>query len=282
MGQNSIRCNLSKEDIIAEIRLTLSADFEHKKGIVVVEGEDDILFFNGKLHPDVDLRESFSGKCGVEEIVCYFSDDRVIGICDIDYDSRSTCPKMLYYDYSCLEMMLISNNSVFSSFFYAYYQGSKSPQEIRQQILSNLKWLSLYRKLSSNNSWGVRFNGLSIAKAFDQNDQTIDITNLLGQIHTINPGLISHNREQLRLLSEAYRGEYTLEQYLLITQGHDFLYFFQALCEVSKRSKGKSPSVEELFRALLCSCHRENFFEFELYQNLISYQDTYGVLFLPN
>lgn len=282
MGQNSIRCNLSKEDIIAEIRLTLSADFEHKKGIVVVEGEDDILFFNGKLHPDVDLRESFSGKCGVEEIVCYFSDDRVIGICDIDYDSRSTCPQILYYDYSCLEMMLISNNSVFSSFFYAYYQGSKSPQEIRQQILSNLKWLSLYRKLSSNNSWGVRFCGLSIAKAFNQNDQTIDITNLLGQIHTINPGLISHNREQLGLLSEACRGEYALEQYLLITQGHDFLYCFQALCEASKRSKGKSPSVEELFRALLCSCHRENFFEFELYQSLISYQATYGVLFLPS
>lgn len=282
MGQNSIRCNLSKEDIIAEIRLTLSADFEHKKGIVVVEGEDDILFFNGKLHPDVDLRESFSGKCGVEEIVCCFSDDRVIGIRDIDYDSRSTCPQMLYYDYSCLEMMLISNNSVFSSFFYAYYQGSKSPQEIRQQILSNLKWLSLYRKLNSNNSWGVRFSGLSIAKAFDQNDQTIDITNLLGQIRTINPGLISHNREQLELLSEACRGEYALEQYLLITQGHDFLYCFQALCEASKRSKGKSPSVEELFRALLCSCHSENFFEFELYQNLISYQATYGVLFLPN
>lgn len=282
MGQNSIRCNLSKEDIIAEIRLTLSADFEHKKGIVVVEGEDDILFFNGKLHPDIDLRESFSGKCGVEEIVCYFSDDRVIGICDIDYDSRSTCPQMLYYDYSCLEMMLISNDSVFSSFFYAYYQGSKSPQEIRLQILSNLKWLSLYRKLSSNNRWGVRFNGLSIAKAFNQDNQTIDITNLLGQIHTINPGLISHNRGQLELLSKVCRGEYALEQYLLITQGHDFLYCFQALCESSKRLKGKSPSVEELFRALLCSCHHENFSEFELYQSLISHQATYGVLFLPS
>lgn len=282
MGQNSIRCNLSKEDIIAEIRLTLSADFEHKKGIVVVEGEDDILFFNGKLHPDIDLRESFSGKCGVEEIVCYFLDDRVIGICDIDYDSRSTCPQMLYYDYSCLEMMLISNDSVFSSFFYAYYQGSKSPQEIRLQILSNLKWLSLYRKLSSNNSWGVRFNGLSVAKAFNQENQTIDITNLLGQIHTINPGLISHNRGQLELLSEACRGEYALEQYLLITQGHDFLYCFQALCKSSKRLKGKSPSVEELFRALLCSCHHENFSEFKLYQSLISYQATYGILFLPS
>ena len=55
MGQNSILSNLSKEDIIAEIRLTLATDFEHKKAVVIVEGEDDIQFFNGKLHEDVDL-----------------------------------------------------------------------------------------------------------------------------------------------------------------------------------------------------------------------------------
>ena len=46
MGQNSIRSNQNKNDIIAEIRLALSADFEHKKGFVIVEGEDDITFFN--------------------------------------------------------------------------------------------------------------------------------------------------------------------------------------------------------------------------------------------
>ena len=189
---------------------------------------------------------------------------------------------MLYYDYSCLEMMLISNDSVFSPFFYAYYQGSKSPQEIRSQVLSNLKWLSLYRKLSSENGWDVRFNGLSVTKSFDQDKQIIDIARLLEQIHTLNPGLISRNRGQLELLSEACRHEYSLEEYLLITQGHDFLYCFQAFCESTKRLKGKSPSVEELFRALLCSCHPNNFSEFQLYQSLISYQATYNLLFLPS
>lgn len=69
---------------------------------------------------------------------------------------------------------------------------------------------------------------------------------------------------------------------LLITQGHDFLYCFQAFCESTKRLKGKSPSVEELFRALLCSCHPNNFSEFQLYQSLISYQATYNLLFLPS
>ena len=72
MGANSIHSNLSKDDIIADIRLTLSADFEHEKIVIVVEGEDDIVFFNGKLHPDVDIHESFSGKQGVKEIVTFF------------------------------------------------------------------------------------------------------------------------------------------------------------------------------------------------------------------
>lgn len=72
MGTNSIHSNLSKEDIIADIRLTLSADFEHAKTVVVVEGEDDVVFLNGKLRSDVDIHESFSGKHGVKEIIDYF------------------------------------------------------------------------------------------------------------------------------------------------------------------------------------------------------------------
>lgn len=282
MGQNSIHCNLSKEDIIAEIRLTLAADFDHKKGIVVVEGADDILFFNGKLHQDIDIRESFSGKRGVEEIVSHFSDDRVIGICDADYDLRNACPQMLFYDYSCLEMMLISNDSVFSPFFYAYYQGPKSPQEVRLQVLSNLKWLSLYRKLSTEHNWDVKFSGISIAKAFNRTSQKIDIANLLGQIRSINSGQTSPNRRQLELLSEACKEEYTLDRYLFITQGHDFLYCFQSLCESTKRLNRKSPGAGELFHSLLCSCHYENFLESELYQSLVLYQATYNISLLPS
>lgn len=282
MGQNSILSNLSKEDIIAEIRLTLATDFEHKKAVVIVEGEDDIQFFNGKLHEDVDLRESFSGKLGVVEIVNHFSDDRVIGICDKDYDLQSTCRQLFYYDFSCLEMMLIANDSAFFPVVYTYYRGSKMPYEIRLQLLANLKWLSLYRKLSVDNNWAVRFNGLSISKAYDSTMQTIDIGNLLQQINTNNPGLISRNREQLELLSTTCREEYDLGGYLLITQGHDFMYCFQAFCKSERKLKGKSPGAEELFHALLCSYRKEDFTETALYQSLVSHQATYGVRILAS
>lgn len=281
MGQNSIRCNLSKEDIIAEIRMTLAADFEHKKGIVIVEGKDDLLFLKGKLNRSVDVQESFSGKHGVEEIVDHFSDDRVIGICDVDYDSRSPSVQMFYYDYSCLEMMLISNDTVFSSFSHVYYQGLKEPKDLRLQVLSDLEWLSLYRKLNAEQSWGVRFKGISITKAFNKSTQKIEIEGLQRQLDEINaPRLQSHR--QLEMVSEAHRGEYTIEQYYLITQGHDFLYLFQAICESVKGSKGKSPDVDELFHALVCSYHYEIFLESRLYQSLLEYQSTYDISILPS
>lgn len=78
MGKNSIQSNLTKDDLIAEIRLTLGADFKREHTVIIVEGEDDISFFNGKLSSNVDIRESFSGKRGVLEIVSLFSDSRVI------------------------------------------------------------------------------------------------------------------------------------------------------------------------------------------------------------
>lgn len=275
MGYNSIHSNLSKEDIIAEIRLTLAADFEHEKIIIIVEGEDDIQFFNGKLHQDVDVRESFSGKCGVSEIVNYFSDDRVIGIRDIDYDVRSSSPQLFYYDYCCLEMMLISNDSVFSPFFYTYYHGSKRPGEIKLFLLSNLKWLSLYRRLSAEKRWNINFRGLSLKKALDTTTHKLNIANLLCQINKLNPGLAPNNREYLRQISLACREEYDQDRYLHITQGHDFLHYFQSLCELVKYRKGKSPNTAELFRSLVCSYRKENFIQSNLYQELVNYQITY-------
>lgn len=59
MGKNSIQSNLTKDDLIAEIRLTLGADFKREHTVIIVEGEDDISFFYGKLSSNVDIRESF-------------------------------------------------------------------------------------------------------------------------------------------------------------------------------------------------------------------------------
>lgn len=279
MGANSIHSNLSKEDIIADIRLTLSADFDHKKTVVVVEGEDDVVFFNGKLHPDVDVHESFSGKRGVKEIIAHFSDDRVIGICDIDYDQPSQYPQLFCYDFSCLEMMLISKDSVFRSFCYTYYHGTLSPDEVRFKLLFDLKWLSYYRKLSVERDWNIRFNGISISAAFNKKTKMLDIPSLISQLSRINPGLIE-DRERLQEISVECCKTYPIEQYFLITQGHDFLRYFQAFCESVHYTKRKLPGESELFRSLVCAYRKEDFMDSTLYRSLFEYEATYGLTIL--
>ena len=279
MGANSIHSNLSKDDIIADIRLTLSADFKHEKTVIVVEGEDDIVFFNGKLHPDVDIHESFSGKQGVKEIVTFFSDDRVIGICDTDYDQPSQCPQLLYYDFSCLEMMLISKDSVFRPFFYTYYHGKFSPDEVRLQLLFDLRWLSYCRKLSAERDWYIKFNGISITAAFKQETKMLDIPILISQLSRINPGFIE-NRERLQAISVECRKDCPIEQCFLITQGHDFLHYFQAFCEAVHHTKRKLPGVSELFRSLVCAYRKEDFMDSTLYRSLCEYETTYGLTIL--
>ena len=281
METNSIKANLSKEDTIADIRMTLGADFEHKKCIVLVEGEDDIVFFNGKLHRDIEIKESFSGKRGVKEIVEEFSDNRVIGICDADYDATD-CPRLLYYDNSCLEMMLVSNDNAFGSLFCIYYQGKMQAGIIRLQIFSNLKWLSLYRKLSSENNWGVNFKGVSINNAFNNDTYNIEIPKLLKQISEQNPHLSESIRSHVDSVVEAANVELDLNQYLRITQGHDFIFCFRCYCEAVHVTKGKTPSAAEILHVLIGSFPRDAWKNTTLYRELNQYETSHSLKLLSS
>lgn len=60
---NSIRSNLTKNDIISEIKLSISADYlDNKKVFLLVEGNSDVLFLKKFVNEYVELLESFSGK----------------------------------------------------------------------------------------------------------------------------------------------------------------------------------------------------------------------------
>ena len=271
MGQNSIKSNLSKEDIIAEIRLTLSADFCHEKSIVIVEGEDDICFLNGKLLPHVDVYESYSGKQGVKEIVRAFSDDRVIGICDRDYDPCTSNSGIYYYDYCCLEMMLVSNDTVFSNFCYGYYRGSKDPLLLREELLQQLEELSLYRKLSAENDWGIKFSGISFGNAVDDNGR-LDIEEMINQIKSINPCFSTSIQSQVERIKDEAGRHNTLSERLMITQGHDFMHCFHQVCLRKVQRKQKSPSVVEMYRSLVCAYRPSDFSHTDLFSEISDYQ----------
>ena len=66
MGNNSIRSNVTVDDVISEIRMFSSAD--RKKKIVIVEGIDDLKLISKFVNKDIIVKESFNGKAVVLKI----------------------------------------------------------------------------------------------------------------------------------------------------------------------------------------------------------------------
>lgn len=190
-------------------------------------------------------------------------------------------PQILYYDYSCLEMMLISSDSAFTPFFHTYYRGKAGFAEIRLKLLQELKWLSCYRKLNSIFGWAICFNGLSMKKAFETETQNINTAKIISQIRELNPSLTEHIRRQVDQVHIEYDKKHDLPELLSITQGHDFLDYFRELCSTTWPKCGKFPSSRELSRALVTSFRQDDFKRTVLYQQLDSYQNAYHLKILP-
>lgn len=259
---NSIRDNLSKTDIINEIRLTLSTG----KDLIVflVEGKDDIDFMNLFINKDVLVRESYSGKKGVAEILEFFqTNSSVIGICDRDYDNN---PKegIFYYDFSCLETMLLSNPSVYDHVSKVINVNSFTTEEILKKLLV----LSLARKVNYEASLGINFNGIRIIL---NDDYCINYSCIIDILKRSNPE-IPNICELLQCNSiDNCVEEYSVEDLLYITQGHDLFSLLQRIHE--KKSQYKSDLLaEKAIKKCIFSGYRFSEFSMtSLYQEITRY-----------
>ena len=135
---------------------------------------------------------------------------------------------------------------------------------------------------SCENHWDINFSGISIAEAYDHSKEVVDISKLLSQIRKINPqksdSIVSH----VKSVTTCYRAACSLETYLSITQGHDFLYLFQAFYDALKGKKGQTINVAGIFKSLLCSYGEICFSETKLYQKLTAYQDMHRVIIVKS
>lgn len=275
MASNSIRDNMSKEDIISNIRLTLSNDFEKKKLIIVVEGIDDILFFNGKVSNNVEIIESYSGKTGVIEIISEFDDIRVIGVRDRDYDLLIENTKIFYYDYSCLEIMLIMNDITWNTACNEFYTGNLNENSLREKIFADLKWLTLFRKLDCNNNWGVRFKGYSITNAYNISENRFD--NNLGFTALLNVNR-DKQEEDLIQYNIDVNGQFAYinsDELPNLTQGHDYINYFKCVCD-----NGRGINCDEICRVLRAAYRVDDFKHSNLYQDLYEYSQQKNILII--
>lgn len=277
MEGNSIRNSITKEDIISNIRLTLSTDYHKKKIIMIVEGQDDIRFFKGKLSENVEIMESFSGKKGVEEIISEYDDNRVVGVCDKDYSIYERNERIFYYDYSCLEIMLIMNDDTWNSFFDEFYNGNYNRIELRNKIFNDLKWLSVFRKLNCQNSWGVNFNGYSIDNSYNETTEVFDNNKGFESLCKIN----SKSKDEMK----TYRLDVDAESSCLvdidkiceITQGHDFIFYFKCVCH----HLGDYISKDMLVHALRAAYRMEDFSKSNIFKALNEYSQITNISILP-
>ncbi|MEN8075350.1 hypothetical protein ABFP60_00230 [Clostridioides difficile] len=268
MSSNSIKNELTKEGIISEIKLLLSADINKKQSVVIVEGDDDIKLLRKFLQNDVHINESFSGKGGVEEIVSFFYDKRVIGIRDKDYDEISN-NKIFIYDYSCLEMMIISYKNIFESMYYEYYNGTLSYEEFFCVVLNGIKRMSLLRKINSEEKYEIKLKGISISNIIDEN--YICLERLMEEV-------VKRNKDKFqvdfietlkdRILNEEEK-DYNIDELLHITQGHDFIDNFKINC---RKNSGREPSKDDVASSLRCLFNDSHFKTTKLYNSLNEYE----------
>mgnify|MGYP001328335572 FL=1 len=140
---------MTRDATISEIILEKSADIKKEKAFIVLEGYDDIRCLKKIVTQNVVMILSFSGKDGVKEIVQHFGSDRVIGICDRDYEAVANTQEIFYYDFCCLEMMLISADAAFEAICSEYYNNAEDVLSMREAILRKLFILSNIRKANA-------------------------------------------------------------------------------------------------------------------------------------
>lgn len=269
---NSIKNNITKDDIISEIKLLLGHDFERKAICIIVEGDDDLSFWGKFFSKNVEILESYSGKEGVFQIVEYFNENkRVIGICDKDYGETDK-EDVYFYDFCNLEMMLISNREVFKSLICETYSKKENEMDIKESLLNALLPLSLLRKINADKAYGINFKGLIFDKIFS--DRKIKLQEFIEEICKINKDKCKIILIEMNNINKSNR-LFTEENILDITNGHDFTSAYVTFCKNKDKNFKLGSSIIE--RMLRCCFRYNDLIETNIYKDLLFYQQEFEI-----
>lgn len=269
---NSIKDNITKEDIISEIDLIYNSDKNNT--CIVVEGQTDNCLLKSFISKNTHIFESYSGKDGVVDIISKFKKcKRVIGIIDKDYLPKLPSKRIFCYDFSCLEMMVISNDSCNERLHSIFCKSKLNAHELREKCLCLLEPLSMIRKLNFLNNWNISISKIKPGKFYSEN--ITDITsNIINEINKFNGnnGLTQDRIERYK----RFQKPKTFEEYLNITNGHDFTNLYYNMCFCTK--KGISEASFE--KALYSTFGPYEFKGTKLFLDLKHYQKKFNLSFI--
>ena len=269
-SKNSIIRNMTRDATISEIILEKSADIKKEKAFIVLEGYDDIRCLKKIVTQNVVMILSFSGKDGVKEIVQHFGSDRVIGICDRDYEAVANTQEIFYYDFCCLEMMLISADAAFEAICSEYYNNEEDVLSMREAILRKLFILSNIRKANAEQKLGINFKGVSVSDVANMDDTTA-YSELIRRIKRVNPQKACEIEICTNSMQETDSTLASYNDLLKITQGHDFINAFQSYCSKAMFEGVRIASAHEIAGSLRCAYTIDMFRNTDLYKDLCNH-----------
>ena len=262
---NSIREVLNKDDIISSIKLLRNSKF-----ILIVEGQDDILFFKKFIENNqVEIYESFSGKIGVFEIINSkdLKDHNLIGVVDKDY-SQENNKNIYYYDHSCLEMMLFKEKEIFLKICTEHYKEKNNipSDELYLHIFEILFYFSILRKINFEKKYELNLKMISLNKYFDQENNIFDYKEIFKILKkNTSDKKINISKIEKDIFNQKIK-DFSIENFLDITNGHDFMRCLQIFCNLSGTKRGITE--EQISSELRIAYSSENFKKTELYQEV--------------
>lgn len=267
--------SLSEEDLYKNIIPQINLYLGYKNIIVIiVEGKNDKKLLEKMFNDNtVKIIPSGSGENKLEDIVNNkFKDkDRVIAIRDKDYNETSSSEKVYFYDYNSSEIMMISNDDTFKSICSEYYSDCGSYDSLRTRILSNLKVISILRIKNSkfqNEEDKISFSGLSFGGKWDSIKNRLLAVKVLEQLEEHNKNKIMKKSIIVDIIKEL-KTQWTLEEYLYNTQGHDFMKLFAIIC--SNTEEGSNVKEGIATGTLRAAFKFEDFKKTNLYKRLLLY-----------
>lgn len=269
MQKDSIRDNITKEDLITSVHMELDADTGNSICFVFVEGSDDVEFVEGMFCEEVRCYESFSGKHGLEELLKEpdLQDVRVIAVRDRDYmKQENVLERMFLYDYSCLELLLLSCKEITSSFFRIYYEGCFSKEEYLLHIMKELAPYSVLRKKNEEEGLGINFQKIGFGNLIDT-EERLDAEALF-----LRAAQAPATLDQCRQCADGL----TEEELMYLTNGHDICLFLGCVSLQGKKGLGETG----VRQALLNSYRKTDFEKTNLYQAIKAYQYRHGLKYV--
>ncbi len=279
MRANSIFSNLTEDTTVAEIKLILSSGYKKKRSVIMLEGEDDIKLFRFLVDKSVTLIKAYGASTTIDKFMPehFPTEPRVIGIRDRDYQKRRRFPRIFYCDYCSAEMMLVSNDETFERVCENFYIGNLSPLSLRKEILSKLFFISVIRKLSAQNGWGYKISDTDLSRIINP-QKTPSLCEVLDFVRSYNQkkGISVEQENKIRQEKDSGREE----DYLSITNGHDFLEVLRVYCTFdASNNRRRFITEKSLGGALRCAYSLYAFSQTDLYRELEKYGEQNGLNF---